>query len=86
MAIWIPLGCLDFINNMENGDLQRRLEFPVANWKKLVWYHMTFWSEFKYTLRPERYQEYRCVCYLKKRLLLMIGGLNYVEVGETNQW
>lgn len=35
-AVWISLSCLDFINNMENCDLQRRLEFPVVDWKKLA--------------------------------------------------
>lgn len=49
LLVSIPLGGLDFINNMENGDLQRRLEFPVVGWEKLVWYHMTCWIEFKYT-------------------------------------
>lgn len=67
---------------MENGDLQRRFEFPVVNWKKLVWYHMTFWTKFKYTLRPECYQEYQCYATLKK-VVINDRGLNYVELGKT---
>lgn len=66
MAIGIPRGRLEFINDMENGELQRQLGFPVVNLKMLVWYHMTFCAEFKNTSTREHYQEYQYMCRLEK--------------------